>query len=68
MKKAIDKIRAELIGGFCIDDDYNFWSESQGIYSKISSMRQFKMRQRSLRVVVLRGLFLRSLSMVELEI
>ena len=34
----------------------------------MSSTRQFRMRHRSLMVVVFRGLFFRSLSIVELEI
>lgn len=46
---------------------YNFWSLSEGIYSKISPIEQFKMRQRSFSVVVFIGLSFRSLSMVELE-
>ena len=36
-------------------------------YSRMSSTRQFRIRQRSLRVVVVMGLLFRSLSMVELE-
>ena len=44
------------------------WSSGEGTYSNISSTLQPRIRQRSFRVVVVIGLFLRSLSMVELDI
>ena len=47
---------------------YSIWSFSDGIYIRTSSTRQFRIRHRSLMVVVFSGLFFRSLSMVELEI
>ena len=46
---------------------YKGWSVSLGIYSIISCTLQFRILQRSLRVVVVIGLFFRSLSMVALE-
>ena len=53
---------------FCVSKCYNIWSSLQAIYWQISCIWQLRIRQRSLRVVVFRGLFLRNLSMVELDI
>ena len=47
---------------------YNIWSSSEGIYVAISWILHFKIRHRSLIVVVVMGLFLRNLSIVALEI
>lgn len=47
---------------------YKNWSDSDGTYSATSSSLQCKILQRSFNVVVFKGLLLRSLSIVALEI
>ncbi len=49
-------------------DSYSFWSSSDGTYLAMSDSGHCKIRHKSFSVVVLVGLFLRSLSMVELDI
>ena len=51
-----------------IVNSYNGWSQSDSIYSAISAISHFNIRHKSLIVVVFKGLFFRSLSIIALDI